>query len=102
MCMEGVGESDTLELRGTGGLMACYHASCATQRAGLLKRLDDVTLELTLPQFAAYEIAFPETIDVRVPGAAVRSRQPPSLVAPLVVMATPGSASVGGSLKAHS
>ena len=66
-----------------------------------VRRVDEYTLAIDVPQFAAYKLRAPETVTLEVPGAAVLSRTPPRLVAPLVIAATPGSARLGGSLQAR-
>jgi len=43
--------------------------------ASSLRRVDEATLQLTMPQAAAYALAAPETVDVLVPSTAVLSRR---------------------------
>ena len=66
-----------------------------------LRRLDDHTVRLTLPQLASYAIDRPETIHVSVAASAVLSGQPTAAALPLLVGALPGVAAVGGSLTAR-
>ena len=68
-----------------------------------LRRIDDTTIYLTVPQCAEYDISEPETIDVELPGAALVSaadaRLTPAFPAyALIVRAEGGSAGLDGTL----
>ena len=56
------------------------------------------TLVLTLPPFADYQIAMPETLRLVVPPSAVASRQAIAANTTLVIMPTAGFAELNGSL----
>ena len=62
-----------------------------------LWRVDDATLNLTIPQQLAYDIDIPESISLVAPREAVLSNQP-NKVDTLVIMPTAGKASINGSL----
>ena len=52
-----------------------------------MRRIDERVLQITLPQFAMYQIIAPETLTVEVPAAAVLSQRSPTLTTPLVIAA---------------
>lgn len=71
-----------------------------------LRRLDDVTLRILIPQSADYDITAPETIAVLVPAEAVLSAASPTLTAAgpagaLIINASEGSATLSGTLLAN-
>ena len=61
-----------------------------------LVRLSDTKLQLTLPQYASYEIRAPETLDVRLPGHLVSAETNVSSPGLLVIRPRPGRASIVG------
>ena len=63
-----------------------------------LVRLDDTTVELTLPQLAGYDIASPETISLVVPPSATRAAQPLAAPQPLTILPIAGIGRCAGSL----
>ena len=89
----------TLELLGglrARGAEASGWASIVQRSLGAsaVSRVDDETVELIIPQAAAYDIYAPEVIDAIVPATAVLSRQQPTLTAPLTILASAGRASL--------
>ena len=96
----------TLELLGglrARGAEASGWASIVQRSLGAsaVSRVDDETVELIIPQAAAYDIYAPEVIDAVVPATAVLSRQQPTLTAPLTILASAGRASLIGGLVAR-
>ena len=63
-----------------------------------LLRVDDTTLQITLPHFPRYEIELPETISLAVPATSLLSRHPIAVSPSFRVLATPGVAYLKGGL----
>ena len=61
--------------------------------------IDAGEVHITIPQFAAYDITEPETIQLSIPKAAMRNNDADiPLAASFVVLAVPGTAKLGGTL----
>ena len=63
-----------------------------------LRRIDDTTIYLTVPQFADYEITAPETLTARLPAGVLLSQQPIVASPTLVIHASHGTAQLSGSM----
>ena len=69
--------------------------------ASSLTYIDPGTVEMVVPQFAAYDITEPETITVSIPHVAMRNNDVDIVgAATFVIMASPGSANIAGSILA--
>ena len=63
-----------------------------------LWRVDDQTLNVTIPQQLRYDIDIPETVSLNVPRSALLSDRSLDVTPTLVIMPTAGKASINGSL----
>ena len=68
----------------------------ASQQERYLTRLSDSLLVLTLPQYAAYEISSPETLDVQLPGHLVSAGANLTDAGLLIIRPRPGRAIIAG------
>ena len=65
---------------------------------GLVERLDDVTLSLSIPMFEDYSITAPEVLRVNLPAVALKSNQTIAATPSIRIPATPGTAQLYGPL----
>ena len=63
---------------------------------GLVERLDDVTLSLSIPMFEDYSITAPEVLRVNLPAVALKSNQTIAATPSIRIPATPGTAQLYG------
>lgn len=72
-----------------------------TATSGAVQRLDDTTLAITIPRSVMYDTHAPEEVSVSVPGELLASRQRTVAEPSVVIYASPGRASLSGTLMAH-